>query len=76
MDAIGGAMANQETQVSIRLPNDLLERASSLVESLRGNPDNVLLGLNRSTVLRLAIAKGLAQLESETASPRPVAKAR
>ena len=63
-------MASQETetQVSVRLPRDMLERAEALVASLRQNPDNVLLGLSRATVLRLALQRGLAVLEEETQS--------
>ena len=48
-------MASQETetQVSVRLPKDMLERAEALVTTLRQNPDNVLLGLSRATVTML-----------------------
>ena len=69
-------MASQETetQVSVRLPKDMLERAEALVASLRQNPDNVLLGLSRATVLRLALQRGLAVLEEETQSKARVAK--
>lgn len=69
-------MASQETetQVSVRLPKDMLERAEALVASLRQNPDNVLLGLSRATVLRLALQRGLAVLEEETQSKARAAK--
>lgn len=69
-------MASQETetQVSVRLPKDMLERAEALVASLRQNPDNVLLGLSRATVLRLALQRGLAVLEEETQSKAKAAK--
>lgn len=59
-----------EVQVSIRLPKELLERAEGLVEVLRKNPDNVLLGLTRATVLRLAILRGLDALEAEKGGKR------
>lgn len=59
-----------EVQVSIRLPKELLERAEGLVDALRKNPDNVLLGLTRATVLRLAILRGLDALEAEKGGKR------
>ena len=60
------AQQETETQVSVRLPKEMLERAEALVAALRQNPDNVLLGLSRATVLRLALQRGLALLEEET----------
>ena len=55
-----------EVQVSLRLPSDLIERAEALVENLRKEPDNVILGLTRADVLRLALARGIGALEEET----------
>lgn len=60
------AQQETETQVSVRLPKEMLERAEALVATLRQNPDNVLIGLSRATVLRLALQRGLALLEEET----------
>jgi len=58
----------QETQVSVRLPAELVEKAEALVERLRENPENRLLGLTRATLLRLAIARGLEAIDIETAA--------
>lgn len=55
-----------EVQVSLRLPSDLVERAEVLVERLRKEPDNVILGVTRADVLRLALARGIVALEEET----------
>lgn len=55
-----------EVQVSLRLPSDLIERAEALVDRLRKEPDNVILGVTRADVLRLALARGIVALEEET----------
>ena len=55
----------QEVQVSIRLPQSFIDRAQALVDRLRQNPDNVVMGVTRTTVLRLALSRGLDALEAE-----------
>ena len=61
------AMSPNETQVAVRLPESLLERADSLIPGLAELPDYQLWRLSRSAVLRLAIQKGLDVLEREVA---------
>ena len=53
--------------VSLRLPASVAERAKSLVQYMDALPMAFALGraANRSTVLRLAVLKGLEQLEAE-----------
>lgn len=56
-------MADTE-QISLRLPKLLLERCDRLVESLGQNPDLAAMGrLSRAAVVRLALQRGLDQLE-------------
>ena len=64
----------QEEQVSIRLPKTLLERAEKITDKVRQDPDNVLIGMTRATVLRLAIARGLSVLETEHGIVPPAPK--
>lgn len=59
-----------EVQVSVRLPQELIDRAEALTKRLRQNPDNALMGLTRATVLRLAIAKGIDVLEAQAAAKK------
>lgn len=55
------------TPTSLRLPTGLLERAEALVEPLSALPAYAAEPLDRSAVLRLAIARGLVLLEREAA---------
>ena len=55
-----------EKQVAIRLPEDWLKRIEELIPKVGANPEYEAFGkAKRSTVLRLAIAKGLKELEAE-----------
>lgn len=52
--------------VTLRLPQTLLDRADRLIERLARDEEAVLLGrVSRSIVLRLALLRGLEQLESQ-----------
>lgn len=63
-------MSEQE-QIALRLPAELLERAEALVEDVAADPELGSLGrVTRSTVLRLAVARGLAALERRYGSRR------
>jgi branched-subunit amino acid aminotransferase/4-amino-4-deoxychorismate lyase len=62
-------MAN-DVQVAIRIPQSLLGRAEALTKALRQNPDNALIGVTRTTILRLAISKGLDVLEEQAKTTR------
>ncbi len=58
-------MANDKL-MSIRLPQDFVDRAEALVESLQQDPTyRYVSRLGTSFVLRLAIEHGLDQLEAE-----------
>jgi hypothetical protein len=53
-----------------RLPPDLLAEADALVPLLKARPDMVDGRVTRSTVIRMAVRRGLATLRAEvTASP-------
>ena len=55
-----------EVSTSLRLPEAFVKRADALALRLRNVPEMAATGdVNRSKVLRLAIAKGLAVLEAE-----------
>lgn len=52
-----------EVQTTIRLPAELIKRADELVPMLEARPDLAAWQrVNRSTVLRLALARGLEAL--------------
>ena len=58
-------MAN-EKQISIRLPEEMLDRAKELVDVIQDDPAyKYVPRVGVSFVLRLAMEKGLAELESE-----------
>ena len=58
-------------QVVIRLPADLMRRLDELIATLESEPHLASASrVTRSTVARLALARGLAALESEHATPR------
>lgn len=61
---------------AVRIPTRLAYEVDRLIPSFYGLPDFILEGyLSRSVVIRVALARGLALLEKEAASP-PTAKKR
>ena len=55
-----------DAQITTRLPADLIERMDALLPQLRKDPRYRAFGrITRSTVIRLAMERGLAVLESE-----------
>jgi hypothetical protein len=67
-----------KTPTQLRLTHDLLERADALIEVMAADPEVRALGMpTRTAVLRLAIARGLRDLErqyqrpADAAAPRP-----
>lgn len=75
---------SESSIITLRLPQALLDRADQLIDRLSRDEEAVLLGrVSRSIVLRLALLRGLEQLEGQhgvtpNASPTPkkAAKAR
>lgn len=59
--------------ITLRLPTSLVERADALLDKLTDAEDEtVMLGrASRSIVLRLAVLRGLEQLEAKHASSAP-----
>lgn len=53
-----------EIQISMRLPKDLLDRAKALVPVLAVDPAHAVWRISQAAVLRLALAEGLAVLET------------
>lgn len=71
-------MNTMKTPTQLRLTHDLLERADALIEVMAADPEVRALGMpTRTAVLRLAIARGLRNLEvqyqpsTEASGPRP-----
>jgi len=62
-----------EKQVSIRLPESALARAEALVDVLAALPEYQAFRVERAVVLRIAVLRGLAELEREhgTAAATP-----
>ena len=57
---------------TLRLPQSLIDRADALIERLAEDEEALLLGrVSRSIVLRLAVLRGLEQLERQTAAKQP-----
>jgi hypothetical protein len=55
-----------KTPAQLRLTQDLLERADALIEVMAADPEVRALGMpTRTAVLRLAIARGLRDLEGQ-----------
>jgi hypothetical protein len=54
-----------ETTITLRLPMDLLEKADALVPKVAGHGDLQAVRITRSTVLRLALLRGIETLERE-----------
>lgn len=57
--------AKNEVQIALRLPPELLERVDVLTKHVDGLPEFALAAPSRSAVLRLALLRGVAQLEHE-----------
>jgi hypothetical protein len=61
-----------KTPTQLRLTHDLLERADALIEVMAADPEVRALGMpTRTAVLRLAIARGLQDLERQYQQPTP-----
>jgi hypothetical protein len=61
-----------KTPTQLRLTHDLLERADALIEVMAANPEVRALGMpTRTAVLRVAIARGLRDLEGQYQRPTP-----
>jgi hypothetical protein len=61
-----------KTPTQLRLTQDLLERADALIEVMAADPEVRALGMpTRTAVLRLAIARGLRDLERQYQPPAP-----
>jgi len=59
-------MNSAKTPTQLRLTQDLLERADALIEVMAADPEVRALGMpTRTAVLRLAIARGLRDLERQ-----------
>src|ERR671910_1561593 len=64
------AMNSAKTPTQLRLTQDLLERADALIEVMAADPEVRALGMpTRTAVLRLAIARGLRDLEHQYQRP-------
>jgi hypothetical protein len=62
-----------KTPTQLRLTQDLLERADALITVMAADPEVRALGMpTRTAVLRLAIARGLRDLEGQYQRPTPV----
>ena len=62
-----------KTPTQLRLTQDLLERADALIEVMAADPEVRALGMpTRTAVLRLAIARGLRDLERQYQPLAPV----
>ena len=60
------------TPTQLRLTHDLLERADALIAVMAADPEVRALGMpTRTAVLRLAIARGLRDLEGQYQPPAP-----
>jgi hypothetical protein len=61
-----------KTPTQLRLTQDLLERADALIAIMAADPEVRALGMpTRTAVLRLAIARGLRDLERQYQPPAP-----
>ncbi len=65
-------MNPSKTPTQLRLTQDLLERADALIAVMAADPEVRALGMpTRTAVLRLAIARGLRDLERQYQPPAP-----
>jgi hypothetical protein len=61
-----------KTPTQLRLTHDLLDRADALIAAMAADPEVRALGMpTRTAVLRLAIARGLRDLERQYQPPAP-----
>ncbi|MCB9797280.1 MAG: hypothetical protein H6741_31715 [Alphaproteobacteria bacterium] len=59
-----------QTQIAIRLPAELIERADALIPTLEGDRELRTWGrVSRAAVIRLAVLRGLEALEREHGVP-------
>ena len=57
---------SDSTIITLRLPQSLVDRADALIDDLARDEEALLLGrVSRSIVLRLAVLRGLEQLEAQ-----------
>jgi hypothetical protein len=65
-------MTPTKTPTQLRLTQDLLERADALIAVMAADPEVRAIGMpTRTAVLRLAIARGLRDLERQYQRPTP-----
>jgi hypothetical protein len=70
-------MNPMKTPTQLRLTHDLLERADALIAVMAADPEVRALGMpTRTAVLRLAIARGLRDLERQYQAPADASTAR
>jgi len=65
-----------ESTITLRLPTELLEQADALVSTIQGYQDFQAVRVTRSTVIRLALMRGIEVLAGEFGTPGPAAKAK
>ena len=72
LDNLEEPMGTNDAAVNLRLPSTALDRAEAMVEALAADPmlRAAGRGVSRSTVLRLAVLRGLDSLEAELAARR------
>ena len=73
-EAPEASTVDDETLTSLRLPRSLLDRADALIALLKKRPEFAVQRITRSTVLRLALMRGLDALEADhpkSSGPRP-----
>ena len=63
-------MPISEGQITIRVPQDLLDRVDALIDPVSELPEYRALRITRSVVLRLALDGGLDALEGRLATPK------
>lgn len=65
---VGEPTTGSTTQLSLRLPTGLVDRADALVAPLGSSPPPGVTRVTRTLVLRLALERGLASLEDDQRS--------
>ena len=69
-------MPISEGQITVRLPQDLLDRIDDLIDPVSELPEYRALRITRSVVLRLALDSGLEALEARLTTTKPMARGR
>jgi metal-responsive CopG/Arc/MetJ family transcriptional regulator len=69
-------MPISEGQITVRLPQDLLDRIDDLIDPVSELPEYRALRITRSVVLRLALDSGLDVLENHLEVAKPKARGR